>query len=175
MENKPKRKRRTKEEIEQDKIIKEVERQRKKEEREAKKLAKEEEKKRKEELNKKSEKELVHQYANIIMAKQRTRGMIKKKFSEMKGQKPNKDLWMDFDFFFSVVFQSREQKVQFLEFLAKEVGIHPDDFFDSTTTQIINGLELAKLMGCPLKKEIANEFPLGKIELKQLVLDDDKV
>jgi transposase len=168
-------KRRTKEEIEADKILKEVERQRKKEEREAKRLAKEEEKARKAELNKKTEKELVHQYANTIMAKQRTRGMVKEKFKDMRGDKPNKDLWMDFDFFFSVVFQSREQKVQFLEFLAKQNNIEPDKFFDSTVTQIINGLELARAIGCPLKKEIANEFPLGNIELKDLVLDDEKV
>ena len=162
--NEMKKPRRTKEEIESAKILKEFEKQRRKEE-----------KKRKAELNKKTEKELVHQYANIIISKQKTRGMVKDSFKDIREKKHNKDLWQDANFYFSVVFQSYEQKFEFLKKLNRKFPIPEDDMSEINTMNILNGLVLAKVLGIDLNKEIANNFPLGNIELKDLVLDDETV
>lgn len=151
---------------EAEKIIKTAERIEKQARR---KLEKELEKAEKTPKPQKSEAELVRQYANIIMAKQRTRGMIADKFQDMKGQKPNKDLWQDSDFFFSVVFQSKDQKYQFLERLEEMFPLNANDRGD--TIQIINGIRLAESMGIELRKEIANDYPTGNIELRDLILD----
>lgn len=121
----------------------------------------------------KTEAEIARQYAEMMISKHRTRGMITDKFADLKAtDKANKDLWMDTDFFFSVVFQSREQKYQFIEFLCAEFDIE-FEFYGEKTIQIINGLILAKAMKCELKKEVAADFPTGNIDLKDFVLDEE--
>ena len=122
----------------------------------------------------KTEAEIAHQYAKIIVDKQRTRGMISDKFANLKSEKTiNKDLWQDTDFFFSVVFQSRDQKYKFLEFLFEKFNLETDDDGEREI-QIINGLKFAEQIGCELKKEVAGDYPTGNIELRQFILDEER-
>lgn len=122
----------------------------------------------------KSEAEIATQYANIIMKKQRTRGQLSSRFSEMETDVTfNKDLWMDTDFYFSVVFQSKRQKIEFLAFLEEKFNID-FEYSDENAIQILNGLKLAKNMGLELKKEVASEYPCGNIELKSFILDEER-
>jgi hypothetical protein len=127
------------------------------------------------ELNKikkpvKTETELVQQYAKIIMDKQTTRGMLSDKFKDMEKQTPTKNLWQDNDFFFSVVFQSRDQKYRFLDFLHEKFNITSNDN-GTMSIQILNGLKLSEAMGLELKKEVANDYQPCNLELKDLILD----
>ncbi len=136
----------------------------KKQEKEAEKLATKAEKER-------SETDIVRQYAKIIMDKQKTRDMLRSEFKDMRlEKKPNKTLWMDNNFYFSVVFQSVDQKFEFLNFLVDTFNIEYEQY---STVNIINGLKLAEKMGCKLKKEIANPFPLGNMELRNFILDEE--
>lgn len=85
----------------------------------------------------------------------------------------NKKLWLDYDFFFSVVFQSSTQKYAFMEALrAKFPGI---EFDEKEQIQILNGLLFAKLLGIPLEMETARDFPAGNLELMPFVMDNEEV
>lgn len=122
----------------------------------------------------KSEAEISRQYAKIIMDKQRTRGMMSQQFQDLKKKTTiNKDLWQDSDFFFSVVFQSAQQKYEFLTLFFEKFGIEPEDS-GRGTIQIINGLKFADQLKFPLKKEVAADYPCGNIDLKQFILDEER-
>lgn len=165
----------------EEKIIRDQQREREKEERriareaerEAKRAAKEAEKL----ANKKPERteaDIVRQYAKIIIDKQRTRGMISEKFSELKAQQTiNKNLWQDQDFYFSVVFQSRAQKYEFLAFLYEKFGADWTDDGEGMI-QIVNGLKLAAGLGLELKPEVAMDYPCGNLELRDFILDKER-
>lgn len=115
----------------------------------------------------KTEAEIVQQYANIIISKSRTRGHITESTDSI-----NKNVWMDGDFYFSVVFQSADQKYQFLEQFCRMFKVNIEDYKDSQI-QILNGLKLATSLGIALKKEIAIEYQYGDPELIPLVLDNE--
>lgn len=80
----------------------------------------------------------------------------------------SKNLWMDTDFFFSVVFQSAEQKYEFLQKL--KVLVEKND-----QVQIVNGLELAKHLGISLKSETTKEYPTGNLDLMPFILDNEQI
>lgn len=121
-----------------------------------------------------SEEELAHRYANKIIDGKIARGHFDERFKWHKREsKTNKDLWLDTDFFFSVVFQSQEQKYQFLDFLKEKFGIK-DDTKPGDQIQIINGLELAAYMGLALKKENMIPYLGGDLDLRPFVLDTEK-
>lgn len=123
----------------------------------------------------KTESELVFQYAKTLIGKYQTRGQVSDKFKELKSEGlVNKDLWQDKDFYLSVVFASVQQKYQFLEFLSDNFGILTEAD-DLTPITIVNGIELSEKLGCPLKKEVAENFPLGNLELKDFVLDEETI
>ena len=151
------------------KAVKRSEREAKKAEREALKAVPKEQK------PAPTEAELALKYANTIITNQRNRGQLTQKFQKFAIKKTNKDLWLDSDFFFSVVFQSREQKVQFLHALALQLGMDVESFFQTEyTSQIINGLQLADKMNIPLEGEFTKDYPLPNMELRELVLDDSE-
>ena len=83
------------------------------------------------------------------------------------------------NFFFSVVFQSKKQKYDFLEAVEKflkEKGIQLQiDEGYGYPVQIINGYILARQFGIDLKEEISREYPLGDKRLKTLALDTEKL
>lgn len=119
-----------------------------------------------------TEAELVRRYANRVIKNQIYHGRIDdKKFKGLKDEQKHsvsKNLWMDADFFFSVVFQSSEQKMEFLKQL--NCGNDPKE-----QAQIINGLELAKHLGITLKLETSKDYPIGDPTLMPLVLDNEKL
>lgn len=122
----------------------------------------------------KSEREIVEQYANIIIAKQQTRGTVNlKHHGNLAARTPSKELWQDTDFYFSIVFQSRAQKISFLNQFEDMFDFELDDHIGQNI-QILNGLRLADKMGIKLNKEFAEPYQSGNIELKNIVLDDQK-
>lgn len=119
---------------------------------------------------KKSETELVQQYAKGIMHRQMTRGQADRVIKS--GTTVNKDLWLDTDFFFSVVFQSTKQKNSFLEQLVKKFQLSVDE---DDKIQIVNGFKLAEKLGIKLELEKAAEYPVGALELRPFVMDNEKI
>ena len=71
-----------------------------------------------------TEEELVKRYVNKTIKNSMYHGRVDtKKFENLdSGKTVSKNLWMDFGFYFSVVFQSSRQKLEFLE---KWEQIHP--------------------------------------------------
>ena len=123
----------------------------------------------------KTEEELVHRYVNQVIGGKLARGHVDKRFAYTKAEGTvNKEMWLDTDFFFSVVFQSSEQKYKFLEDFQKMFKFELEDFY-GTQVQIINGVKLAGSMSIELKKETAREFPYGTLDLLPYVLDDEAV
>lgn len=117
----------------------------------------------------KSESQLVHEYVNKVIRGKQSRGHVDKRFDYTKADGAvNKDMWMDTDFFFSVVFQSADQKDEFL----KRIGWALDNL-PGSQVQIVNGLKLAEQMKIPLKRESAREYPYGSLDLRPFVLDDE--
>lgn len=153
-------------------ILKEAEKQKRIIEREEKRKLKEAQKAQRIAKKQKTEADIVRQYAKIIIDKQRTRGMITNDFKHLKGKTPNKNLWQDPDFFFSVVFESYEQKYKFLDFLIQKFNITAENS-DEVNIQIINGLKLAESMGLKLEKELPGDYPTGSLELREFILDND--
>lgn len=157
---------------EEEKIIRQAEREALREAKEAEKAALKEANKKPE----KTEQQLVEEYAKKVMDGKISRGHFDKRFDwhnrKAQGQTAtNKDLWFDTDFFFSVVFQSEAQKYEFLNHLKEQYGL---DFDDNLQIQIVNGLEFAKKMGLSLRPEIRLEYPYTDLEIRPLVLDSDE-
>jgi hypothetical protein len=121
-----------------------------------------------------TERELVHKYVNRVIMNQIYHGRIDDdRFAGLKQDKAvNKNLWMDADFFFSVVFQSSEQKYQFLEGLKAKLGV---EFDSMDEIQIVNGLLLAKAFGIELKEVESKDYPTGNIDLMPFVLDNEEI
>lgn len=117
---------------------------------------------------KKSESEIVQQYAKGIMNRQVARGQADRIIKT--GTTTNKDLWLDTDFFFSVCFQSTKQKNAFMEQFLKKFQIEVDE---NDKLQIINGLKLAEKMGIKLENEKAFSYPVGSLDLRPFVLDNE--
>lgn len=124
----------------------------------------------------KSEQALVEEYANKVINGKIARGHFDKRFEWHKREQgtTNKDLWMDTDFFFSVVFQSEAQKYAFLEEFCKKFGVDIDTTSDGQI-QVINGMGLANRMGIALKPEVAIEYPYTNLELRPFVLDSEEI
>lgn len=123
---------------------------------------------------KKTETEIVHTYVDKIIKGKVSRGHVDKRFGYTKSaQKRNKDLWLDTDFYFSVCFQSAEQKYEFLDALFKKTGVKvetsPDD-----QIQIVNGLKLSEALSIPIQKETMLDYPYGDLDLRPFVLDNEK-
>lgn len=124
---------------------------------------------------KKTETEIVQEYVDRIIKGKASRGHTDKRFDyTKKSDTVNKEMWLDTDFFFSVVFQSSIQKYAFLEALHKKLGVTVENF-DKSQIQIINGLKIAESLGIELKKESALEPPVGNLDLRPYVLDDEKI
>lgn len=117
----------------------------------------------------KTESELVHDYVNRVIGGKVARGHVDKRFNYTKKESTvNKELWLDTDFFFSVVFQSSEQKYQFIEAMKLE---HET----MAQIQIVNGLKLAEKFGIKLKRETAQDHPKIDLDLLPLVLDNETI
>lgn len=120
-----------------------------------------------------SESELVHKEANKIMSQiHRLRDTTK--HSDKKDFVTNTDLWLDSDFFFSIVFQSSQQKYAFLEAFSKMFKVDIDTSKDERI-QIINGLKLAESLDIALKQETALQYPYPDLELRKLALDEEQI
>jgi DNA polymerase III epsilon subunit-like protein len=118
---------------------------------------------------KKSEKDIVLSYADKVIGGKVSRGHVDKRFEFTKKEGTvNKELWLDNDFYFSVVFQSSDQKYQFLDFLAEKLKLEIEK---DEQVSIVNGMKFAEALNVPIKKEVANSFPYGNIDLLPLVLD----
>jgi hypothetical protein len=156
-------------------ILKEAEKQRRKEERELKKAERERvaaEKLALKSRPKKTEAELVRDYADKVIKGKIAQGWVGKRFNTIfEGKSVNKNLWLDTDFFFSVVFQSSEQKYDFLE----KMNFQVDATWDGSQVQIVNGIKLAEQFGIQLRLETAAEFPLPNAELLPIVLDYETI
>ena len=118
-----------------------------------------------------TEAELVRKYANRVIRNDQYHG--RGKIVEYE-KSVSKNLWMDQDFFFSVVFQSSEQKREFLKFLISKFNYSVEDK-ENYSIQIINGLELAKSMGIELKTEESKDYPTGNLDLMPFVLDPESI
>ncbi len=132
-------------------------------------------KKAKVQKEKPSEKQIVEKYVNRVIKNQVYHGRVDaKKFKGMEYKTVSKKLWMDNDFYFSVVFQSHEQKYEFINALKEKYGdkIDVDNDYE---VQIINGLLLAEAFGIKLKKEMTKKYPTGNIELLPFVLDNEEI
>ncbi len=124
----------------------------------------------KKEKNKKSEIEIVESYARGIMKRQLTRGQADRIIKT--GTTTNKDLWLDTDFYFSVVFQSTKQKNQFMDEFLKKFKV---EFDKDDKITIVNGMKLAEKMGIKLEKEKAAEYPIGALDLRPFVMDNETI
>lgn len=125
----------------------------------------------------KSEEELVKLYVDKVIRGKVSRGHIDQRFEYTKSDKTvNKDLWIDTDFYFSVVFQSADQKYEFFKALTEKFGNKALEIEDDGQIQIVNGLILAKtLLGLDLKLETARPYPTGNLELMPFVLDNSTI
>lgn len=123
----------------------------------------------------KSESELVHEYAEKVIRGKQSRGHVDKRFGYTESSVAvNKELWLDTDFFCSLVFQSKEQKYEFLNKLCEKFGTKPE--YDSDTQiQIINGLKFAEQLGITLKKDEARPYPYGNLDLRPYVMDNESI
>lgn len=118
---------------------------------------------------KKTESELVHEYAKKVMRGKQSRGHVDERFQFTKGERTvNKELWLDSDFYFAVVFQSSRQKEEFF----KKMKLVPDE---DLGMQIVNGLKLAERLGVTLTKEIAEKPPTINLDLLPFILDDETI
>ena len=173
--------RKSKEEVFLEKMERQAVKDREKAEKAALKLAREEEKRAAKALAQAeklkpepTEEELVHRYVNRTIKNSQYHGRVNtEQFQGLEYDKTvSKNLWLDTDFFFSVVFQSRRQKLEFLE---KWEQIHDSIDIDiPNRLQIVNGLKLAKALGIELKKEESREYPLPELELLPFILDNEK-
>lgn len=119
-----------------------------------------------------SEEDLVIKEANRLMTHvENLRDTTKS--SDKKLNVTNTDLWLDSDFYFSVVFQSSQQKYKFLTKL-KEMFSLDIDTSDDNRIQIINGLKFGESIGVDFSKEKPLQYPYPDLELRKLALDDDK-
>ncbi len=117
-----------------------------------------------------SESELVRRYVNRTIKNSEYHGRSTLQGRETKTG-ANKNLWQDNEFYFSVVFQSLEQKLEFLEkFLPASVD---PELSHRGTIQIVNGLKLAEALGITLKLETRRDYPTADIDLKPFVLDTE--
>ena len=167
-----KKTRRSKEEILLDKMQKEEAREAKKQAREIQKADEEAAKLARIAAREKTEEQIVHAYAKRVMDGKAQRGHVDKRFAHSKKSDVNKSLWMDTDFFFSVVFESSEQKYQFLDFIRQKFGI---DFetYETAQIQIVNGIRFSKSIGMNLKREKAANYPGPPLDLMPYILDDE--
>lgn len=153
---------------EEEKLIRQAEREQKKAEREIIKATLKEKK------PEPTEAELVRKYTNRVIKNQIYHGRVdNEQFKGLEHDRTvSKNLWMDTDFFFSVVFQSSEQKCEFLKKVMQkfEGTIEPDENY---SIQILNGLDLAKCMGIELKPETTKEYPTGNLDLMPFCLDNE--
>lgn len=137
------------------------------------KLVTDKPKKEKVKKEKKSEAQLVQEYCDRIINGKKSRGHIDNRFAYTKAEGTvNKELWRDIDFFFSVVFQSKAQKYEFMAFIEEKFGFEFDEEIGHQI-QIVNGLRLSESMGCVLKQEKSMPYPYGSLDLKPLVLDQE--
>jgi hypothetical protein len=117
----------------------------------------------------KTEEQLVREYVDRVIGGKIARGHVDDRFAYTKKESTvNKELWMDQDFFFSVVFQSFEQKYAFLEALKIDTEL-------CERVQIVNGIKLAEKLGVKLKKEVARPYPYPDLDLREIILDDEKI
>ena len=123
-----------------------------------------------------TEAQIVQRYANRIINNQQYHGRIdESKFPNLKyDKKVNKKIWMDENFYFSVVFQSSEQVVEFLDKLGMTTD-EVDQFVEAGSLKIINGLKFAEKLGISLEKIPKSDYPLANIELMPYVLDQQEV
>ncbi|AFC22560.1 hypothetical protein phi1422_0040 [Bdellovibrio phage phi1422] len=121
-----------------------------------------------------SEQELVRRYANRTIKNALYHGRVDgQKFAGLQHDKTvSKDLWLDTDFYFSVVFQSSEQKYEFLKGLSKRFP-NCVTIDEKNRIQIVNGLNLATAFAIPLTKVTTKDFPTGNLDLKSFVLDTE--
>lgn len=117
-----------------------------------------------------TEEEIVKKYVNRVIKNQIYHGRIDdSKFSGLDHTHTvSKKLWNDMDFFFSVVFQSAEQKYEFIEKLKVEVD-------EEDQIQIVSGLALAKVLGISLKPETTKDYPVANVDFKNFVLDTEEI
>lgn len=119
-----------------------------------------------------SEIELVKRYANQVIAKTKTRNFDDRNIDLIKNEgTTNRQLSMDTEFYFSVVFQSSKQKYEFLDAIRIKFGLQ-NEFTDQEKIQVVNGLSLAKSLGIELNIEKSQNYPIGDLELRPYVLDD---
>lgn len=147
------------------------ERMLKKAERLAEKLKLEAEKQARKEEDETPEEVLVHRYVNRVIRNSQYHGRVDpEKYKGLVYDKTiSKDLWLDTDFFFSVVFQSRRQKLEFME---KWTQMHTAvDTEIPGRLQIVNGLKLAKALGIELSPETSMEYPTGQMDLLPFIMD----
>lgn len=163
-------KRRSKEELFLEKIEKENRRELKKIEKE-KKLA---EKNQKKLIKEPSEEELVLKYVNRVIMNQAYHNRIdQSKFEGLEYKSNTKNLWMDTDFYFSVVFQSSKQKFEFLEKWEQiHKALEDEDEQQLNKFKIVNGLRLAEALGISLIPETVKDYPTGNLDLMRFCLDD---
>lgn len=170
-DEKIKKKRRSREEIE----IERIDKLARKEKRIAVKKEKEriKEEKRIKRMQPISEEEEVKKYVNKIINNQKYHGRIDGKFKDIAyKEKVNKNLWLDSNFYVSVVFESEEQKVDFIN----QIGVTQEEIAEAIycgKVNIINGLVLAKKLNIKLKPEKRDEYPLPELDLLPYVLDTE--
>ena len=156
--------RRSKEEI----LLEKIEKEKRKQERLEKRKAKQEEAAQKKLLKNqpKSEADTVSKYAIRVINNQKYHGR-----TNLEYKAASKNIWMDTDFYFSVVFQTKEQKDLFVKEYFNKLGIKTDY---EGGIQIINGMRLAEKIGVKLENAESKDYPLADIDLKDLVLDHEK-
>lgn len=121
-----------------------------------------------------TEEEIVRKYAKRVIMNQKYHGRVDaERFKGMaKADSVNKNVWMDVDFFFSVVFQSQKQKVEFLEKLGAQTIT--ENIQNGRAIQIVNGIQLAKHLGINLTVyEHREEYPLADMSVAPFVLDTE--
>lgn len=93
--------------------------------------------------------------------------------TEQKEKISTVDLWRDSDFFFSVVFQTSEQKYAFLKTFSKMFNLELDQIISNNEiVQIVNGLTLAKQMKINIPSPVGRvDYPYRNLELAEMALD----
>jgi hypothetical protein len=123
-----------------------------------------------------TEEELVKKYVNRVMNNEKYHGRIDTdKFEGIAYEKKeNKNLWMDNDFFFSVVFESAEQKIDFIDSLGVDLE-DAENYHESGRVSIINGIKFAEKLGVKLEREKSSNYPTGNLDLRPYIMDNESL
>ena len=120
-----------------------------------------------------TERELVERYAKKIINAAKSTMVDRKDLHDAVGgiRKTATMIALDKDFYFSLVFQTADQKYAFLKAFGEKFGLKTETA-ESEAVDMVNGVKFAGALGIELKKEPLHGFPTPDVQLLPFVLEE---